>query len=315
MIGSVGQAIMFVFGLAGLSLVTPFVFLSAAHLYVTVLISSSTGEERFRWPRESFYEWFGEGFVVVAALSVCAGVALVPVGVLAATLPLEWALGIGAFVLVAITPICLCSMMSAPSKLMLIHPPLLGRLLMHAKGLAYVYFVTTPLLVVAGWGLWIVVDRHDWVGVFVVAIALPLGLILHARAWGRLSWLAMNFDRKRRRKKKQTKEPEVDAIAVDLEPLDVDEEDRYGVNAEFTSTAEEQVRLEAIYAEQRASEKRDRLRAGTANSDDVDPPTFQTALGQGIFSFVFDVDNLLTCLGLGIGCVVEMGLLMLLVAF
>src|SRR6476659_9751306 len=107
MLGTVGHAMMFVCTLAGALVVTPFVFLHVSHIYLTVLVNSSGGEDHINWPRDSFYDWFPEGLMILGVLFVVGVLSLGIAGPLALLLGPEWAVAAWMVVLWLILPVCL----------------------------------------------------------------------------------------------------------------------------------------------------------------------------------------------------------------
>src|SRR3954447_26113769 len=142
MVGAFGQTMMMVCMIAALGVVTPFFFMQASHIYLTTLTMSSGGEDRFRWPRESFYEWFGEAATVFGILAIWSILSLIPVAMLFRYVSPQWGLTAWLSVMWLMAPISMCSVMTAPSRLLFLYPPLIGRLLRHANGVIYVYVVT-----------------------------------------------------------------------------------------------------------------------------------------------------------------------------
>src|SRR5436190_17295477 len=118
MLGSFGPAILLVCTIAGLGVITPFFFLQAAHIFVTTLTMSSGGEDRFRWPRESYYEWFGEGAIVLGILFIWSILSLIPVALLFRFVSPHWGLVAWLSVMWLMAPISMCSVMSAPSRIL-----------------------------------------------------------------------------------------------------------------------------------------------------------------------------------------------------
>src|SRR5258705_3282288 len=145
MVGAFGSTIMLVCLIAGLGVVTPFFFLQAAHVYVTTLTMSSGGEDRFRWPRESYYEWFGEGTLVLGILFIWSILSLIPVALLFLFISPQWGLVAWLAVMWLMAPISMCSVMTAASRLLFLYPPLIGRLIRHTQGVLLVYFITAIL--------------------------------------------------------------------------------------------------------------------------------------------------------------------------
>jgi hypothetical protein len=311
MLGAFGQAIIVACLIAALGVVTPFVFLHAAHVLVTALTMSSGGEDRFRWPRESYYEWFGQGVVVFGILFIWSILSLIPVAMVFHFVSPQWGLGTWLAVVWTMTPISLCSVMMAPSRLLFLYPPLIGRLLRQMKGLLFVYFITAQLFIPVGIGAWLIVIRRNPLGVLVVSIALPGALIMLGRAWGRLAWLALNYDRpppsKKKKKRKRKPVAAEKALDIDLELAEHDDAD-YTVHPTQAAAQERLTTLTEHYAEQQEYERALRERVGDPNPDVLDAPkvpTFSIALGGQLFSFLFDVETLGIWLGLGLACLLE----------
>ncbi len=317
MLGGFGQAMILVCSIAAGALILPFFFLHGSHIYLTTLTMSSGGEDRFRWPRESYTEWFGQGAVVFGVLFVWSILALIPVGLVLIVLPAEYGIGVWALIVYLMAPISLCSVLTAPSKLLFLYPPLIGRLLRHAKGLAFVYFITMQLPLVVVFGLWLLVVRRNPLGIFVVGVALPPALLLHARAWARLVWLALNYDRKPRKKKKRKRKPERVEEAQDVALDRVEEDDAdYAVKPTIGPTGERLVTMTEYYDQQHEYERKIRVRVGDPIPDPFEGPsipTYQAALGDKIFSFVVDRESIGVCGTYGLVCLIAMTLLFIFV--
>jgi hypothetical protein len=198
-------------------------------------------------------------------------------------------------------------MLAAPSRLLVLYPPLLLGLARHKLGVALVYALNAPLSAAVGWGVWLMA-RGNIGGVFVLLFALPPCLMLHGRSWGRLIWLAMNYDgpRKKKKKRKKKPDPEEEAVAVDLEAID-EETDGYGVRAGTAATGERLVTLTEHYEEQREYERKLRQRSGHLQPDPLEapePPTPETALGK-IVPFLGYQETVGACFTLGISCGIE----------
>jgi hypothetical protein len=313
-VGAFGQSTIFVCLLAGLAVVTPFFFLHVAHIHLTVLTMSSGGVDRLRWPRETYYEWFGQGATIFGVLFVWTGLALIPVAALMAFGSPSWGVATWLLTLWLMAPVSLCSVMTAPSPLLFLYPPLIGRFLMHARGLAFVYLVTGSVFFFVLLGFWLMFIVHNVLGVFLVSFSLPPALMLHGRAWGRLAWLALNYDRPAPKKKKRKKKAVATAETLDVN-LEVTGEDGadYAVKPALAAASSQLPTMTEYYEKQREYERRLRERAGDPNPDPLEAPrvpTFGLAFDpKQIFGFLFDTESLGVWLALGIGCLVEMTLL------
>ena len=296
----------------GLVLLTPYFILHASHIYVTVLTRSSGGDLRLRWPRDPIFDWFGEGFIVFGVLMIWSTLTLIPTASLFLETSPKSVLVAWLAVMWLVVPVSLCSVMSAPSRLLLLYPPLIGRLLRQGKGLLFVHFITIQLFLVVWIGLWLMLSQGNPFGVLVVSVALPPALMLHARAWGRLVWLAMNYDlrpfkKKRKRKPVRVEEP----LEVDLEVIDDGE--AYAMQPVRAAVCERLVTMTEIQEEKQESERQRHERFG-----DPDPlggpvvPTFDIAMGQHAFTFLFETETLGEWFSFGLTCFITMALLQLL---
>lgn len=306
--GSFGHAMMFVCTFAALLVVTPFVFLHVSHNYLTVLIHSSTGEDRINWPRDTFYDWFPEGLTILGLLFFCGVLSLAVAVPVALMLPPQWAAAAWMFALWLMVPLCLCSMLAAPSKLLILYPPVLLGMARHKLAVVLVYAINVPFSAVVGWGLWLMAKGNIG-GVFVLMLGLPPCLMVHGRSWGRLVWLAMNYEGPRKKKKKRKKKPEgeEEAVAVELEAIDDEADDGYGVKAAVAPASERLVTLTEHYDEQMEYERKLRKRSGHLQPDPLEgpePPTPETALGR-ILPFLTYPETAGACFTLGISCGVE----------
>jgi hypothetical protein len=317
MLNNAGQVILFVTHLAGLGVVTPFFLIYLGRTYYVVLSYSSTGEDRFRWPRDGFTDWYRDAAPVILAFIAVGGLAAI------LGLPLFWQFDegwglAGWFLLVWLAyPIALSSMLTAPTWLLLIYPPLIGRLLVHARGLFYVYVLTLPFGVAIAVGIVFLLQVHGWAVLFLAAV-VPPALLLHARAWGRLVWLALNYDLPKRRKKKRrpklqkVETPEELPVAVELEELPA-EEGAYDLLGEEVYATGPQFSLADHYAKERAAERERRRRAGDPQVDPLrppDPPTPRVALGSRIPAFLFYEETLTVWFAMSLATLVETGLVL-----
>src|SRR5947207_11534407 len=73
-------------------LIMPLFFLYAAHIYVTVLTRSSSGEDRMHWPSETYTDWFGEGALVLGIGLTWSSLALIPSGMAFHEISPRWGL-------------------------------------------------------------------------------------------------------------------------------------------------------------------------------------------------------------------------------
>ncbi len=318
--GGLGPAMLLVCTIVGLAIFTPLMLIFCARCYYVVLTMSSTGEERFRWPKDTFIEWVGQALPIIGLLFfwgtfgvLCVGPLLLisSGGIFAAVVLLFFYLAM---------PVTLCSMFMGPSKLMLFFPPLIGRLLFQSNGLAYVYVINLAPCTATLAALYFLLRSEPW-AMPLFSVLLPPTLLLHARSWGRLVWLAMNYDLPKPKRKKRKKA----AAVVELEPLDepvpetavraaagsrqeAEDDAAYGVHDENEGpSAEAKVDLVEYYAKQREYEKELRKRAGDPNPDplrQVEPPTLARALGRGIFSYLLYEETLTACLAM---CAVSLG--------
>jgi hypothetical protein len=296
----------------GLVLLTPYFILHASHIYMTVLTLSGGHDDRVRWPRETLLEWFGEGSTAFGVLLVWSTLTLVPVGSLFHDGPPKSALLTWLAVMGLVVPISLCSVMTAPSRLLLLYPPLIVKLLRHGKELLFVYFITIQLFLVVWIGLWLMFSQRNPFGILVVSVALPPALMLHARAWGRLAWLAMNCDLpppKRRRKRKSAREEM--PLEVDLEVID-DGGDDYVMQPYLPAVCERLVTMTEIQDEKLEFQRQRHARRGEPDPlDGPRRPTFDMALGQHAFFFLFEGDTLGEWFSFGLTCFITMALLQL----
>ena len=316
-LGSFGQVMIFTCLLAGLGVMTPFFFLQTAHIHLTALTMSSGGEDRFRWPRESYYEWFGQGAIVFGVLFIWSILSLIPVASLILVVSPQWGLAAWLAVVWLMAPISLCSVMSAPSRLLFLYPPLIGRLLRQSRGMLYVYFITAQLFIVVLVGIWLMFIKQNPLGIFIVSLAFPPALMLHGRAWGRLAWLALNYDLPPPKKKKRKPKPvrAEKPLDADLEAVDRDQAD-YSVHPTQAAASERLTTMTEYYSQQQDYERKLRERVGDPHPDILESPkapTFGIALGQQLFSFIFDVESLGVWLNFGLACLLETTLLYLLV--
>ena len=327
MANAMGPAMYLVCTLAGLAIFTPVFLLYFSHAYYVTLTYSSTGEDHFRWPKDTIIDWMGQGAPCIGVKIVWSSLGFLFVAPLFLWLPVPMALA-GWFLFVwVIVPISLCSVLTGPSWMLLIYPPLVGRLLRQLAGLCYVYLLTLPLFVPAGVGAYYLLRGEPW-GIVLLSVSLPAAVLLHARAWGRLVWLALNYDLpKPGRKKKRRPKPEGEILTPELEPLPdepkpggvalpLDDEAAYSVAERRASPKDGETVLTDYYAKDRKRAKEWRKRAGEPIADPFappEPPTYGTAMGSKIYTFMSYEETLTIWLRLGFTCAFEAGLVLMLV--
>jgi hypothetical protein len=293
----------------------PFFYLYAAHIYVTVLTRSSSGEDRMHWPSETYTDWFGEAALVLGVGLTWSSLVLIPSGMAFHEISPRWGLATWLALLWLVVPISLCSALAGPSRLLFVYPPLIGRLVRQWKALLFVQFISLQLFWVVLIGFWLIVVKQNALGIVIVGMALPPALMVHARAWGRLAWLALNCDlpvsRGRRTRKLIRKE---EPLEVDLELVD-DGDDIYTLQPVRAAVGERLITMTEIETERI---ERDRLRCERLGlSDPLEPPrapTFDTALGPHAFRFLADHDTLSVWVGFGLMCLVEAALVFFVVS-
>jgi hypothetical protein len=104
----------------------------------------------------------------------------------------KWGLAAWLAMLWLMLPISLCSALAGPSRLLLIYPPLIGKLLRQGKALIFVYFITLQLFWVALIGFWLIFVEQNALGIVVVSVAAAA--LAHARAWGGSFGWPLNCD-------------------------------------------------------------------------------------------------------------------------
>lgn len=229
--GGAGLAIIFVCALVGCGLLSLTLLLYLGHYYLHVLADASAGTTAVRRPDESLLgAWHGP--VLCLALlgfwSVNGGLILGP---------LFFVHSFEAFLVFLPTflwivyPISLLGILAASNWFAVLYLPVLARLARHAGALLLVYLMTLPFGA-AALGLY---AAAVWYGdvwwVVGAALMLPLAALVHARAWGRLAWLALNARAPSRAKERSVAlavenpwgpppEPEVPELDVEVLPVE-----------------------------------------------------------------------------------------------
>jgi hypothetical protein len=181
-------------GAISVPLLFGYIVVYIARCYTLVLTQSSGGVDRVRWPKETFHDWLGDAWLVLLILVAFVSLTAILTAPLALAVTERWqafAVGglAGLFVWFAF-PIALCSAH---------HPALLAALPLRFGAMVRVWGMTTPLAGAAGFGVALTLLGY-MAGPYLVTIMGPLAILIHARAWGRFVWLALN-DRPRRRRK------------------------------------------------------------------------------------------------------------------
>ena len=288
------MTMLLVVGLAGLAVFAPLFLTHAAYVYVIALTYSSTGEDRFRWPSELMTEWPAHAFPLLGIGFVASALCFTLTAPLLAILTWEqYAVCFAVFLYLGL-PLAVASVFTAPSKLLLIYPPTIGRLIRQTAGVAKVHAITLPFSTGVGVGLFLFFRGNPF-GLLLIVACLPLAVLLHARAWGRLLWLALNYDlpEPRKRKKRRGPRPTPSGEVLEspsLEAIPQEDDDAYDVGGTSTPSDAAKVNLTDYYEKQRAHDVGLRVRAGTPNPDPIvgpERPTFQSALGGKIWPFLF----------------------------
>ena len=200
------RAIFLVIGLAGLAIALPLFLTHAAYVYVIALTYSSTGEDRFRWPSEMIMDWPAHAFPLLGVGFVASALCFTLTAPLLAILTWEQYAVCFAVILYLVLPLVVGSAFTAPSRLLLIYPPTIGRLIRQTAGVARVHAITLPFSAGVVVGVFLFM-RANPTGLVLIVALLPLAVLLHARAWGRLLWLALNYDLPEPRKRKKRRGP------------------------------------------------------------------------------------------------------------
>jgi hypothetical protein len=289
-----------------LVLLTPFFMLHASHVYLTVLTLSSGSDDRLRWPRESPLNWISDGFLAFGVLMVWSILNSIPAGVISEVSP-QWGLASWLALMWLIVPFSLFSVITAPSRLLFLYPPLIARLLRQWRALLFVHFITIQLFLFVLIGFWLMLAKANALGIVVVAVVLPPALMVHARAWGRLAWLAVNCDLPAARTKRKRKPIHEEApLEVELESID-DGADDYALQPVRAAVCERLVTMTEICDQKLEFERQRRERFGEPDPlDGPVAPTFESALGQHAFHFLFEADTLAEWVRFGLTCLIMM---------
>ena len=281
-----------------------------ARCYTIVLTQSSGGVDRVRWPKETFHDWLGDAWQVLFVLVALVSLTAILTAPLALAVTERWqafAVGglAGLFVWIAF-PIALCSAH---------HPALLAALPQRIGAMVRVWSMTTPLAGAAGFGVALTLLGF-MAGPYLVTIMGPLAILIHARAWGRFVWLALNERPRRRRKSRRPAaapepEPETATAIRSAESAAaaravIDEGDYVLEASDFEP---EPGHLAEHYEIQRERERWLRMRAG---EETVDPlgrskaPKPWTALAPSkIFGFLLDGETAAAAVVMGGGLAIR----------
>jgi hypothetical protein len=278
-----------------------------ARCYAIVLTESSGGLDRVRWPRgvrphDRIQDWVADGWLVLAVFTALVSLTAILATPLALVASEPWqptaVLGLAlAFVWFAF-PIAICSAH---------HPALIAALPRRIGPMILVWAMTAPLAALAGFGVGLTLMGYA-AGLYLVAIVGPPAILVHARAWGRFVWLALNERPKRRRKRPVSDyAPEPDTAIRAAKPAaapTVVDEGGYAV--ESTDWKPEPGNLAEHYEIQRERERWKRMQAGEEIADPLGrrkPPKSWTAFSPSkIFGILLDAETAAAgvCMGVGL---------------
>jgi hypothetical protein len=211
-VGSLGQAMIFLFTLAALGIAGPLWLCYASHCFLVLITESSIGEAEVRWPDETVTDWWWKALYCFGMLAFWATACLTLFSPLLLVSP--WLFGVAAGVLVWFAfPIGMLCVMDADSALAIVHLPLIIRLVRHAGAVLLVGITTLPLGVMTV-GLLTGAVLHNLAWAIGAAFVLPVTLLLYGRSWGRLAWLVLNVKRRRPPKEAPPREA-AEAVAHD----------------------------------------------------------------------------------------------------
>ena len=196
-----GNVILFVVFFVGCVIWSGIYLTFASHYFLTTLTESSAGNDEVSFPSEGILDGWWKPLLMLWVLAAW----VVPLGIvtgpLLAASPIAFGIVFGLLFLL-IYPLSLFSVLYAQNWFMLLHPQVIGRLLRHTLAFVYVYLVTLILLTSAGTMLALMLGM-SFLWMLPATLAIATTLLLYARHWGRLSWLALNFRAGPKRKKKR----------------------------------------------------------------------------------------------------------------
>jgi hypothetical protein len=271
--------------------------------YAIVLTQSSSGVDRLRWPKDTYHDWFGDAWLVLLVLLVLVTLtAIVALPLMLITQERWQAFAVGGVALLFVWlafPIAICTAH---------HPTLIVELPRRFFMMLRVLGMTTPLAAAAGFGVGLTIVGN-MAGPYLVALVGAPAILIHARAWGRFVWLALNERPRRRRKsKKPDFEPELETAIRAAQPTaeaTLVEEGDYELEA--SDWTPESGNLAEHYEIERERERWNRLRAREERVDPLGrskPPTPWTALAPSkIFGILLQSETAAAgiCIALGLG--------------
>ena len=280
-----------------------YVVLYIVRCYAIVLTQSSGGVDRIRWPKDTFHDWLGDAWLVLlVSVALVTLTAMVAVPFILLTQERWQAFAIGGVALLFLWiafPIAVCTAHQ---------PALIAELPRRFGGMLRVWGMTTPLAAAAGYGVGLTI-LGNMAGPYLTALAGSPAILIHARAWGRFVWLALNERPGRRRKsRKPDYEPELETAFRSAQP---NVEAKLVEDVEYTLEPDdwspEPGNLAEHYEIQRERERWDRLRAREERVDPlgrVKKPKPWTALAPSkIFGILLQSETAAAgiCIAAGLG--------------
>ena len=295
---------MFVFlGLAALFVPVLFGYTAVyvARCYAVVLTQSSGGADRIRWPKDKFPDWVVDACIVLVVFVALVSLTTILTAPLALAVPQGWQafalLGLAILFFWLAFPIALCSAH---------HPALIAALPQRFGPMIRVWGMTTPLAAAVAFGVGLMFIGN-MAGPFVVALVGPATILVHARAWGRFVWLALNERPRRRRVPKSDFPPEPETAVRSKEPTAAAKAavDEGAIELAPSDWTPDSGNLAEYYEIQRERERWNRMRAGEETVDPLGrpkPPKPWTALAPSkIFGILLESDTAAAGIGMSVG--------------
>jgi len=211
-VGAAGNAILFIFSLIGLVIMTVYALAWAGHCYLVVVQGTAAGSDRVGWPDEPIFDWIVRGLFPTSLVVVLLGGAAILARALGPSfLPNQPELR---FLLLAVPmvwllfPVAMLSSLASNAGFSIFSFRLLWRLVQLGPALPLFYLVTAVLVPAAAALLSVGLLTRAWYVLPIAVVFAGAVLLLHARFLGRIGWMLSQLDFRSRKKAPRQKDQE-----------------------------------------------------------------------------------------------------------
>jgi hypothetical protein len=209
--------ILFAAALVGCVIWSVLFLMFASHYFLTTIIDSGSGQDEIEYSNETLFEFWWKPIFCLWILAFWVIALNVPLAPLLSEYPRALAVAL-ALCLAVVYPLSVLSVLHAQNWFFFLDVPFLWHLCRRFLAVGYVCLftlITTSVCV----GLLAGVFMHRVLWALPAAFVLPTALLLGARHWGRLVWLAFN-DTPRKKRKRKSAAGDADIPEMDVEEVD-----------------------------------------------------------------------------------------------